>query len=172
MQSLTKETLIVILVFYKFFRLFGASQFTDRIFRECQNICISLTLDCFLFIYYHVRPVLHLCFNTNISLQKFICFLWTLHQTKAFFMSKCCWAIVNQSAAGSVVFTAWRIIDPLFELITFIGNTVKLLWCKLLDQHTTCRLKRWFLAKVPVWSKYVATGLVFKPCGFTRLIGK
>jgi len=56
----------------------------------------------------------------------------------------------NQSAAGSVVFTACiRIMQPLFEVMTYKWNTAKLLPCKLLYQHTTRLLRLFhFLATV------------------------
>jgi len=38
----------------------------------------------------------------------------------------------NQSAAGSVVFTAYKIMQPLFQVIADIVNTAKQPTCKLL----------------------------------------
>ena len=38
----------------------------------------------------------------------------------------------NQSAAGSVVITAYKIMQPLFQVIAYIVNTAKQPPCKLL----------------------------------------
>ena len=43
----------------------------------------------------------------------------------------------NQSTAGSVVFTAWRIMQPLVEVNVYVVDTAKLLCCKLLYCRTT-----------------------------------